>query len=222
MGLINFGLPEAETKFLKENLGLNCLVEGGTYRGVTAKRMSFIFESIYTIEKSEEMFRIAENNLSEISNVIMLKGDTRQYLSKLLTENDNILFWLDAHWSGGKTYGKGDECPLIEELNIIFSYKKNYIIMIDDARLFLSPPPLPHEIRNWPSLSEIYKVLPDGWDLLILDDVIYLFPEKISEKFKIFIQKIVTNKTNTKVLVAPTMLNGFKIVMKSIVAGKIL
>ena len=94
--------------------------------------------------------------------------------------------------------------------------------MIDDARLFLSPPPLPHEIRNWPSLSEIYKVLPDGWDLLILDDVIYLFPEKISEKFKIFIQKIVTNKTNTKVLVAPTMLNGFKIVMKSIVAGKIL
>jgi hypothetical protein len=126
----------------------------------------------------------------------MLKGDTREHLDSIMKNNDNLLFWLDAHWSGGETYGKEDECPLIEELEIIFKYDKNCIILIDDARLFLAPPPKPHNFKNWQSLIDIVNVLPTNWDLIEYEDVIYLFPKTISIDFKEFIQDDITDKMN--------------------------
>ncbi|MCP8689373.1 hypothetical protein [Marinobacterium sedimentorum] len=198
MGLINFGVPEKEVCYLEKTLNLNVFVEGGTYLGGTAKIMSSSFKTVYTIEKSEEMFKKAEKNLSSFSNVIMLKGDTREHLHSILEQNDNILFWLDAHWSGGLTYGKYDECPLIDELEIIFTYNKNYIVMIDDARLFLAPPPCPHDFMEWKTLVDIVKSMPEGWDLIVYEDVIYLFPDKISAEFKAFLQKKITDKARKK------------------------
>jgi len=198
MGLINFGVPEKETEFLKKNLGLDVFVEGGTYRGGTAKKMSESFRKVYTIEKSKVMFDIAKENLKDVSNVIMLKGDTREHLTEVLDNNDNILFWLDAHWSGGNTYGEEDECPLIEELEIIFDYPKNYVILIDDARLFLAPPPYPHKFQNWQSLTDIMKILPDNWELVEYEDVIYLYSKKINQDLKSFLQEIITEKLKTK------------------------
>jgi hypothetical protein len=195
MGLINFGVPEKETEFLKKNLGLDVFVEGGTYRGGTAKKMSEFFKKVYTIEKSDVMYDIAKENLKDISNVTMLKGDTREHLTQILDSNDNIIFWLDAHWSGGDTYGEEDECPLVEELDIIFKYPKNYVILIDDARLFLAPPPHPHKFQNWQSLADIAKSLPDRWEMVEYEDVIYLYPKKIEAAFKTFLQDEITKKT---------------------------
>ena len=63
MGLINFGVPEKETEFLKSNMKLDVFVEGGTYKGGTAKSMSEKFRNVYTIEKSDVMFEIAKENL---------------------------------------------------------------------------------------------------------------------------------------------------------------
>ncbi len=158
MGLVNFGVPEDDVQFFKRLFKLNVFVEGGTYKGDTARNMSRLFEKVYTIEKSDVMYEIAKQNLKNNLNVILLKGDTREYIPKILDDNDNILFWLDSHWSGGDTYGEGDECPLIEELKIIFQYKdRNYIILIDDARLFLSPPPHPHNFTYWPSFERNCK-----------------------------------------------------------------
>ena len=192
MGLINFGVPEKETNYLKDTLKLDIFVEGGTYRGQTAKKMSEKFKKVYTIEKSDVMFDIAKENLKDVSNVIMLKGDTREHLSEILKNNDNLLFWLDAHWSGGETYGEEDECPLIAELEIIFEYNKNYVILIDDARLFLAPPPSPHKFENWQTLTDIMKVIPGNWELIVLEDVIYVFPKTINKEFKSFLQNIIT------------------------------
>lgn len=196
MGLINFGIPKKEVKFLKELLGLDVFIEGGTYLGGTAKAMSEQFRKVYTIEKSPVMHKKAKKALEGNSNITMLKGDTREYLLDLAEQNDNILFWLDAHWSGGDTYGEDDECPLIEELKIIFSIKKNFVILIDDARCFLAPPQPPHKHKNWPSVSEIVDKIPKNWGLLIFEDVIYIFPEKVSDDFKLFIQTTMLNQTN--------------------------
>lgn len=194
MGLINFGVPEKETEFLKKSLELDVFVEGGTYRGETAKKMSDSFRKVYTIEKSDVMHGIAKENLENVSNVTMLKGDTREHLADILDNNDNILFWLDAHWSGGDTYGEEDECPLVEELEIIFEYPKNYVILIDDARLFLSPPPYPHKFQNWPSLTDIMKTLPNKWEIIEYEDVAYIYPKKIDNVFKSFLQDEITKK----------------------------
>ena len=38
MGLVNFGVPEKETEYLKNRMKLDLFVEGGTYKGETAKR----------------------------------------------------------------------------------------------------------------------------------------------------------------------------------------
>jgi hypothetical protein len=219
MGIVNFGIPKKQTEFLRKNMKLDTFVEGGTFKGGTAQDMSKLFNKVYTIEKSEYMFNIANKNLKNIKNITMLKGDTREYLDSILKENDNILFWLDAHWSGGKTYGEEDECPLIEELNIIFKYHKNYVILIDDARLFLAPPPLPHKIKNWPSITEILKVIPEDYELLEFEDVIYIFSTKFKKSYTNFMQEIITNKW---IKGTDSFIKGLKISIKGLLKGRML
>lgn len=180
MGIVSFGIPEHETKWLRTTMGLNTVVESGTYQGDTALSLSKSFCTVYTIEKSEMMFEAAKKKLSSIANIHQLQGDTREHLSRIVAENDNILFWIDAHWSGGDTYGEQDECPLLEELSIVFnSSLKNFAILVDDARLFLAPPPLPHNLHNWPTIREIAAVIPAMCDMVIHDDVIYVAPKSV-------------------------------------------
>lgn len=209
MGLINFGIPFEITDWFINQLELDVFVEGGTYMGNTAKKMSTMFNKVYTIENSSTMYEYSKKNLSSIKNITQIKGDTRSHLKKLVKENDNLLFWLDSHWSGGDTYGEDDECPVLEELEIIFEHDKNYVILIDDARLFLSPPPIPHQIGNWPSYKEIIDSLPKNWESLVFDDVIYVFPEKISNQFKLEIQRLNTLK-NTSTSAKNYAINFFK------------
>lgn len=177
---MRFGIPEQETRWLKEKINLTTVIEGGTYQGETAKRLSSDFAKVFTIEKSEVMFEEAKKNIGDIQNITQLRGDTRNHLPKLVSENDDILFWLDAHWSGGDTYGEQDECPLLQELGIIFgSNMKNYAVLIDDARLFLAPPPLPHKVNNWPSIKQVTDMVPLDFDMIVNDDVIYVVPKAI-------------------------------------------
>jgi len=192
MGIVNLGAPENHVRFLKNKMDLDTFVEGGTYTGGTALLMSDFFHKVYTIEKSDDMYEIANKNIDARHNITLLKGDTREHLEKIVSENNNLLFWLDAHWSCGLTYGENDECPLIQELEIIFAQQKNFAILIDDARQFLAPPPEPHKYYNWPSLKEIINVLPQGFSITVFEDVIYLVPESISDEFKTHIQNAVT------------------------------
>ena len=174
---------------------LKTLVEGGTYYGGTAFEQSRLFEIIYTIEKSDIIFEKAKEKIQKIRNIIQLKGDTREHLPKILSKIDNILFWLDAHWSGGNTYGQKDECPILEELEIIFSSPiKNFAILIDDARLFLAPPPLPHNLKSWPTIQQLVKVIPNEFDIIINNDVIFIVPKKIN--FPKYIQSKITSENN--------------------------
>ncbi len=200
MGIVNPGTPDNHIIFLKNKMNLDIFVEGGTYTGATAIRMGKLFDRVITIEKSPEMSAIASKNISNAGteNIDLLVGDTRNFLKNILVENNNILFWLDAHWSGGQTYGKENECPLIQELEIIFSDHKNYLILIDDARLFLSPPPEPHNFLEWPTIRDILNVTPGDCELLVYDDVIYIVPEFILNIFRNFLQSEVTLKWNQK------------------------
>lgn len=196
MGLVNPGIPENEAKFFKELLGLDVFVETGTYIGNSVKKMSYLFQKVYTIEKSEIMFNIAANNLKSIENAILLKGDSREFLDFILGNNDNILFWLDAHWSGEETYGQEDECPLLEKLQTIFRYSKNCVVLIDDARLFVAPPPRPHKMENWPSLKDIARVMPANWEIIMFEDVFYLYNIQHIQQVKQYFQDLITQRCN--------------------------
>jgi hypothetical protein len=198
MGIVRFGMPEQEVLFLKNKLGLKIFVEGGTYTGGTAVNASRTFDFVFTIEKSDQMYEIAKQNLTGIDKISLLKGDTREHIDRITQQNDNLLYWLDAHWSGKDTYGEGDECPLIEELVAIFKYNKRCAILIDDARLFLAPPPKPHVFEKWPTIKDIVKTMPDEWELIEYEDVIYIIPNEIEIAFRSFVQADVTEKLNKK------------------------
>jgi len=145
MGIIRMGVPKDLVVFLKGNYNINNFVETGTYLGDTALWASENFENAFTIEKSEIMFGKATNKHKN-SKVNFIFGDTREKLQEVISKlKGGTIFWLDAHWSGSDTYGQNDECPIVDEIKIINSHSNSdFFIMIDDARLFLTPPPEPH------------------------------------------------------------------------------
>lgn len=197
MGAIQSGIPKEETEFLKELMSLDTFIEGGTYYGGTSLYASRIFKNVFTIENSHVIFEKAKSLLRNIDNIKIFEGDTRVHLKELSQKNDNILYWLDSHWSGGSTYGEDDECPLLDELSIVFKDEKNIAVLIDDARLFLSPPSRPHKINNWPTIKEISDSTPKDYDIMIYNDVIYLIPVKYKKIFWEFVQEKETNKNST-------------------------
>jgi len=187
-------LPLSEVIFLKEKMNLSIFIEGGTYLCATALKAEKHFDKVFTIEKSTHLYESARKKLANKKNIWPLNGDTREHLDNISNQNDNILYWLDAHWSGGETYGEMDECPLIEELIIIFKYDKKCVILIDDARLFLAPPPKPHELNNWPTFKDIINVIPKDWELVVYEDVIYLLPKEVQLDFRKHLQIDVSAK----------------------------
>jgi hypothetical protein len=156
MGIVRMGPPTDLIVALKECSEVNSFIETGTYLGNTAYWSSRKFEQVITLEYSTEMYQQATRKYGHVENIKFLQGDSRVLLQEIISSlKQPSMFWLDAHWSGGQTYGEEDECPLLEELAIINASPYDHIILIDDARLFLSPPPAPHRIEHWSDISAV-------------------------------------------------------------------
>jgi hypothetical protein len=95
---------------------------------------------------------------------------------------------LDSHWSGGETYGKGDECPLLAESGAFRGKWDGHVLLVDDARLFLSPPPEPHKIQNWPTIDRVLTAI-GGRYSVIFEDVIVSVPEEAKEALSTYCQE---------------------------------
>ena len=191
MGIDRFGAPQDTIGFLQQALGLDTFVEGGTFTGASARAAAATFARVHTVEKSPALLTVARRNLAGLDNVTKHEGDTRDHLPALAGRG-RVLYWLDAHWSGGATYGQGDECPLLEELRLIFGAGGDCAILVDDARLFLSPPPRPHDPAEWPTLREVAATLPAGWELFVREDVIHLVPPAVVTAFRAYLQELAT------------------------------
>lgn len=143
-------------------------VETGTCLGETPAKLSGLFERIWTIELSEELFQRAKINLSKYKNVTCLHGNSGQILSDVVRNLDApTLFWLDGHFSGGVT--ASGENPIIEELNVIKSSSiNNHVIVIDDMSdfsLFEKNAPLSAVVYAIENINPNYKFYSD-YDML--------------------------------------------------------
>lgn len=121
-----------------KRFNLPCLVETGTYLGATIQAVKGDFKRIYSIELDHKMATEAKDKFKDFSHITIIEGDSSKELIKLLpTLQEPVLFWLDAHYSGGIT-AKGDKyTPIMAELDTIFTYTKtDFAILIDDARDF--------------------------------------------------------------------------------------
>ncbi len=165
---------------LKQRFNLKCFIETGTLFGRTALWAAEHFEQVITIEFSEAVYQETSQRYQHLKTIQFLFGDTRTQLrASLAQQTDPCLLWLDAHWSGGITYGSQDECPLLDELRIIAEHPHQHFILIDDARLFLSPPPPPHDSQQWPTLLELLEAIkaidPTSF-VVVYDDVLISVP----------------------------------------------
>lgn len=189
------GMPEQLTLFLKDKFVSNTLIETGTYYGATALWASKHFKTVHTIELSEPLYQITSAKYGNIENINFHFGDTRTLLKEILKntpDDEKIILWLDAHWSSDITYGENDQCPLLQELEILTTCKQEVCILIDDARLFTAPPPRPNDYRQYPNIQEIASHFSNDSFICIDDDVIIVVPERLKEDCQKYLQEKAT------------------------------
>jgi hypothetical protein len=158
MGLVNPGVPQNLVLFLKQRFGFQTFVETGTLNGDSAAWAAQHFSQVFTVEASESFWLAARTRHAQVRNIEFMHARSPEALQALAPRLNRPLFWLDAHWSGGGTAGQEAECPLLDELFAIAGCP-GAVVLIDDARLFLSPPPPPHNWRHWPDLAMVVYAL---------------------------------------------------------------
>lgn len=181
MGMVHFGVPERLALFLRDRFRLESFVETGTYGGATAAWAAQHFATVYSIEASEKYWREARARYGSVGNVNFILGDSPTQLASILSRVSRPIFWLDAHWCGGETAGAAAECPLLAEIAAIEAARLPLpVILIDDARLFLEPPPAPHRWEEWPGIAAVADALRRCGDLYVAvrEDVIVAVPEE--------------------------------------------
>ena len=136
-------------KLCRDMTGATTVIEIGSFKGVTASRLSRLFENVITVEIMPKLHEIAKARCSKRVNVELLLGDGSELLPVIAARVSNAVLFLDGHFSGGET-GQGDEPePVLEELDLIIDYLDNFnAVVIDDFRLFGVE-------EGWPKKSEV-------------------------------------------------------------------
>jgi hypothetical protein len=189
-------IPKDLVMLLRERFHIEDFVETGTYLGDTAAWAASHFPRVTTIELSEPIYRTTLPRFASVPAVKAVFGDSRKVLRDLLPSiTDPAVLWLDGHWSQGLTYGRDDECPLLAELAAANASSQAHFILIDDARLFLAPPPKPHRIDQWPSLRLVLETLTSGGKdpyIVVMDDVIVSVPPRAKDVVAAYCQERAT------------------------------
>ena len=153
-------------------------IETGTHRGHTSLFLSLFSRLVVTIEPSRHFLRKAERLFGSSSRIILLNGTSETELEKsirIVLDNHfkSINFWLDGHFSAGKTFLGSDVSPTLSELNTIAKFKSKFetmTIFIDDLRLFRES-----EKSGYPDESQLISWAFDhGFSYRVIGDILLL------------------------------------------------
>lgn len=148
--------PEEKRRRLRDiavAMSVDTFVETGTYLGQTTEVLAEVCQHVITIEIDAELHAQALVKFKESSHVDVLLGNSSALFPAIMKElTQPTLFWLDGHYSGGRTGGQG-AAPILAELRAILEHPiKDHVVVIDDARLFRG--------RNgYPRLKEIARTV---------------------------------------------------------------
>jgi FkbM family methyltransferase len=186
LGALHFGLDPRLLEALRRQLPLRIFFETGTFQAGTTTAVAPLFDRIYTVELSPVLYDGAKQKLGRLKHVEVILGSSPDVLRARGPElsSSSVLYWLDAHWCGGPTSGTANECPLLDELAAIGTLNDSSVVLIDDARFFLGPPPAPHKAAHWPGVLEIEAALrriSSQHGLWIINDVIIYAPQRIAD-----------------------------------------
>lgn len=192
MGIVHSGIPTWVVDFAKSKLDIQVAFETGTHVGSSTKILASSFTEVYTVESNQALMQVAKSRLVDFTNIQFVLDNSPNALGFYLGKIEKpILFWLDAHYSGGDTDGLQSPCPLLEELKCVaqFSQISRSVICIDDARLFGAPHDLAPNMLGWPNLFTVLNACNDlGLRTFILDDIIVGISKEISSHFFEFLK----------------------------------
>jgi hypothetical protein len=152
-------------------------IETGTFNGDTLEAaIGAGFKDLHSIDVVEEYTEKAKAKFVEFKNVFLHCGSSPEILPRIIDPSRSTTFWLDAHYQAYKENEidlKYGECPLVEELKVVFSNNWVFppIVLIDDAHMFECARPC-FKAEDWPSLEVIQSLLPEGYQLKKLDDIL--------------------------------------------------
>jgi len=166
----NYGKQQTVIEYIKR-FKPQVFIETGTYKGKMVYAVMPYIDNIYTIELSEFHFERAQNRFAGYPNIKIIQGQSGEVIPELMKNiNQNCLFWLDAHYSGGST-AKGElESPIEQELECIMNHEKakDHTILIDDARFFVGK-------GGYPTIEQVKRYIlkqhPD-WIFEVENDII--------------------------------------------------
>lgn len=155
------------------NFHLRTLIETGTFLGDTIAATNKLFDHIYSIELSDELYEMAKERFKGNTKIDIRHGDSGDVIKDIL---DNVtqpcLFWLDGHYSEGNTAKGQLNTPIIQELTHIFNTDiKGHVILIDDARCFNGTDDYP--TINY--LTEFVKGFNPNLQLVVENDIIRIY-----------------------------------------------
>jgi len=195
MGAISFYIEEDLLKLLTGLLPLTAFVETGTFRGDTLAIAGKYFSELHSVEMSRELYDAASDRFRGQSGLHLHLGNSPDFLREHREDFSSraVLFWLDAHWcSADATAGSDSQSPLPGELQAIGSLHPSSVLLIDDARLYLSPPPEPHRLADWPDFHEIILsllALSPEHRLMVYNDIVILYPQALRPELSDYAHK---------------------------------
>jgi len=155
---------------IAKSKNFNNFVETGTYLGEMVNEIKDKFKKVYSIEIDKKLYSKAKRRFKKYKHIRIVKGDSCERLAKIINKLEGpTIYWLDAHYSGGITSFGNRQTPVRGELSeILQNWKKDSIILIDDARRFNGK-------KGYPSLQEIGKIAEkNNLKVLIAHDVIQI------------------------------------------------
>ncbi len=195
MGVIHFSLDEKLTAFLASQLPLRVFVETGAFHGDSLVIARRFFSDCRSVEMSDELCKEVQARFANDPCVRVQLGSSPAFLASCASELAGIptFFWLDAHWCKAEgTAGADSQSPLLEELASMGKLHPQSVLLIDDARLYLCPPPSSHKIGDWPDFHAVLRAilsLSDNHRLMVLNDVLVFYPTEIAPALQDFAQK---------------------------------
>ena len=114
------------------------LIESGSHTGDgIAEALEAGFHTVYSYEVGQYFYDLCKEKFKGNENVHLILGSSAKMSSQIEQISCPITFWLDGHWSGGKTSYEDVYCPLLLELDEIAKHPiKTHTILIDDRRMF--------------------------------------------------------------------------------------
>jgi hypothetical protein len=127
-----------ELKRIAKLYNCDCLVEFGTFHGDCALHLHEDFSKIITVEPVKYYYELSKERLKDIKNVDIRNIKGIDFVKNNLNEikTHRTLFWVDSHEAPPYTENASND--LWEEVETLFTtmINSNYILLIDDYRLW--------------------------------------------------------------------------------------